>query len=69
MIMATYILITNRNNDTSNANIIATTNNDHATYCYLIRPIFKLRIFKFGVWAEQILKRRRWIFLARRLIS
>ena len=39
--------------------------------CYYmdqIRPSFKLRISKFGVWAKQILKRRRWAFLARRLI-
>ena len=33
------------------------------------QPIFVLRIFKFGVRAKQILKRKRWIFLARRLIS
>ena len=35
----------------------------------IVRPIFVLRIFKFGVWVKLILKRRRWIFLARRLIS
>ena len=35
----------------------------------IIRPIFKLRISKIGVWVKQILKRRRWIFLAHRLIS
>ena len=34
-----------------------------------IRPIVVLRIFKSGVWANQLFKRRRWIFLARRLIS
>ena len=34
-----------------------------------LRPIFKLRISEFGVWVKQILKRRRWAFLARRLIS
>ena len=34
-----------------------------------IRPIVKLRISKFGVWAKQILKRRRWTFLVHRLIS
>ena len=34
-----------------------------------IRPIFKLRISKSGVWVKQILERRRWIFLVHRLIS
>ena len=29
---------------------------------------FKLRISKFGVWVKQIIKRRRWAFLAHRLI-
>ena len=38
-----------------------------ASWC-TARPKLKLRIFEFGVWAKQILKRR-WIFLARRLIS
>ena len=38
-------------------------------YIYNIRPIFKLRISKFGVWVKQILKRRRWAFLVHRLIS
>ena len=33
------------------------------------RPLFVLRIFKFGVWVKRILKRRRWIFLVYRLIS
>ena len=33
-----------------------------------LRPIFVLRIFKFGVWVKQILKRRRWTFLVHRLI-
>ena len=32
-----------------------------------IRPMFKLRISKFGVWVKQVFKRRRWIFLAHRL--
>ena len=36
---------------------------------FIVRPIFKLRISKFGVWVNQILKRRRWIFLMHRLIS
>ena len=45
------------------------------TLCYnllfirVLRSIFKLRIFEFGVWVKRILKRRRWTFLARRLIS
>ena len=30
---------------------------------------YTLRISKFGVWVKRILKRRRWIFLAHRLIS
>ena len=34
-----------------------------------LRQIVVLRIFKFGVWAKLILKRRRWIFLVHRLIS
>ena len=34
-----------------------------------LRPIFKLRISKFGVWVKQNLKRRRWIFLVHHLIS
>ena len=33
-----------------------------------VRPIFKLRIAKFGIWVKHILKRRRWIFWAHRLI-
>ena len=33
-----------------------------------IRSIFKLRISKFGVWVKQILKQRRWAFLAHRLL-
>ena len=34
-----------------------------------IRPIVKLRISNFGVWAKRILKRRSLAFLAHRLIS
>ena len=34
-----------------------------------LRPIFKLGISNFGVCVKQILKRRRWAFLARFLIS
>ena len=34
-----------------------------------LRPIFKLRIYNSGIWVKRILKRRRWAFLARRLIS
>ena len=36
--------------------------------CILLRPMFILRISKFGIRVKQILKRRRWMFLARRLI-
>ena len=41
-------------------------------YCpalFVLRPIFKLRISKFGVWVKRILTSRRWVFLAHRLIS
>ena len=34
-----------------------------------LRPIFKLRIYNSGIWVKLILKRRGWIFLARRLLS
>ena len=34
-----------------------------------VRPVFKLRISKFGARVEQTLKRRRWILLVHRLIS
>ena len=37
-------------------------------HLYRVPSIFKLRISKFGVWVKRIIKRRRWIFLARRLI-
>ena len=40
-----------------------------AAMCWGFRHNFKLRISKFGVWVRRILKRRRWVFLARRLIS
>ena len=36
---------------------------------WYVRPIFELRISDFGIWVKQILKRRRWAFLAHRLIS
>ena len=32
-----------------------------------IRPIFKLRVYKFGIWAKRFLKQRRWVFLVHRL--
>ena len=40
-----------------------------ANYRGSLRSVFILRISKFGVWVKHILKRRRWIFLVRRLIS
>ena len=33
-----------------------------------VRPIFKLRIYTFGIWVKQIIKQRRWVFLVHRLI-
>ena len=30
----------------------------------VVRPIFQLRISKFGVWVKQTLKRRRWTFFS-----
>ena len=42
---------------------------NHRPQFTAIRPIFKLRIYNSGFRAKQILKRRRWIFLAHRLIS
>ena len=38
-------------------------------YRQMVRPIFKLRIYNFGVWVKQFLKQKRWAFLAHRLIS
>ena len=35
----------------------------------VVRPMFKLRISRVGVWVKQILKRRRRAFSVRRLIS
>ena len=62
----TYSMLYRMKRNTSNLRLMASARH---LVSFAIWPIFIPRIFEFGVRVKEIIKRRRWVFLARLLIS